>query len=113
MPCDRDPPNFNTQWASQFLKRCHTPNAVWDGAAQLVVVQIADSQNKKREDSISCIKERNMFLTCSRSQLAIQQSIDKEPPPQPAITCEHDDLSFYNIKCCIHDVLHPFTNLPV
>ena len=41
MPCERDPPNFNTEGGSQILKKFHIPDAVWDGARQYVVIKFS------------------------------------------------------------------------
>ena len=41
MPCERDPPIYNKKGGSQVLKNCQIPNAVRDGAAQLVAFKIS------------------------------------------------------------------------
>ena len=78
MPSKRDPPNYNIKGGSQFLERRQIPNAVWDGATQLVVVKISDCQNPVFFKCKCMYQNEKNALSGSMSQLAVQQSIDEE-----------------------------------
>ena len=43
-PCDRNPPISHTKGGSQVLKICQIPNAVWDGASEIVAIKISASK---------------------------------------------------------------------